>query len=381
MHYKTITRVNPKTGALERPWRNRDHQFVLGDPSKGDQRHHDEHAVKVDNYGEAVELVQGGFAIRVSDGRSPPSLVVPGSLEIGDDPVTSLDDYWTYTMPEVPFTQAELEQDIRSAILCHAGEISWMAGQDAADGFIGFSLGVDVIEHGEQAELIDLERFNLTRLARNAYESAFRVGKARLIGDKDIDEIELLLGAMLSKTGHRYPHPIDSKTSPLRRTLASAYLRWKIYETRLVEDHLDQSGVENLAVLAGMSEQAVRNSLAKEGLSAVRGKADYLALIKWLEGRRDFVPLREDERLEARATWARLARLKRKNVASALKFDSSVWDGDSAHLSAVNELADRIASLSKQDQPVPDADLRAYARSAQLCIDTFVTEFRRALTR
>src|SRR5690606_32328843 len=114
----------------------------------------------VDNYGEALELVERGFSIRMSDGEMPPSLVSPGSLTFVDEPVDGLDDLWTYSLPALPFTRKQLERDIRAELLSQAAELYWIAGGELANAFIGFELELDEVDQGTQGDLIDLSRFN-----------------------------------------------------------------------------------------------------------------------------------------------------------------------------------------------------------------------------
>jgi hypothetical protein len=367
------------TGRIERPWRNRSREFLLGDPSSGDLRHHDSHAVKVDNYGEVLDLLERGFAIRMSDGTAPASLVTPASLTVVDEPVSSIDELWTFSMPDAPFSWEDVEQDLKAALLAQAGEIYWIANADAAAAFIGFPIDIDDIEHGSQAGIIDLGRFNLSRVAHVAYESAFRTGD-RSLRDEDADELELLIGAIAGGPTRRYPSPIDRSDSPLSRTMLSAYLRWKISNGALFDNKLDQGAVDSLALLAGMSEQAVRNSLSKEGLSPVKGKLDYQAVMRWLEQRREFVPLREDERPEAQATWDAIHILGTSPLQMALSEirGRNQLVGDSRALTTIEQ---RIVLIAEQGGLVPNADLRTYARHLGLAIDTLVLNFADAVAQ
>lgn len=373
--FAQITRESPSSGRLERPWRDRDHNFVLGDPSKGSQRHlTNEHAVLIDNYGEALELVKQGFAIRMSDGRSAPSLVVPRSLTICDEPVSQLDDLWTYTMPAPAFSRGELEADIRRALTSLAVDTYWIAGEEAAQAFAGCDFDIDTPELLEPK--LELSRFNFARVVFAAYESAFRTGESRLIGDEDVDELEILIGATFGATFRRYPSPADLRESALRRTMLCAYLRWQISEFGGFDnDKLDESTVEKLAVLAGMTEQAVRNSLNKEGLSA-KGKLDYPVLIRWLENRRDFIPFREDERPGARATWTAIHLLKTMPGSEAFS-EIRKLAGGSSRLEVIER---EIAGVLDQSKAPAPALLRQYAREAGLLIDTFVLNFPGAST-
>src|SRR5690606_18238476 len=175
-------------------------------------------------------------------------------------------------------SRKDLEKDIRRALTSMAVDIYWIAGQQAAEAFAGSEFDIDDAEQLESK--LDLVRFNFARVVFAAYESAFRAGEARLIGDEDVDELEIMIGAIIGAPFRRYPSPVDLRESPLRRTMLSAYLRWQISEFGGFEnDKLDQSAVEKLAVLAGMTDQAVRNSLNKEGLSA-KGEMHYPSIIR-----------------------------------------------------------------------------------------------------
>lgn len=369
MTYRSITRRNPTSGALEKPWRTRDREFVLADPVHGERRHWEENATKVKTYGEALELVERGFLIRMSDGRGAPSLVAPASLTLADRHSQDLDSLWTYTMPQLPFTWQQLEQDLRQVLLAEAAEIHWLAGEAAAEAFIGFPLDIDEVERATSAPDINLDRFNLTRLTRAAYESAFRVGAAPLLGEEDVDELEIVLGRLMPNGLGRYASPMDRKDGPLRRTLLCAYLRWQISEGHLFEERLEVSTVEKLAVLAGMTEQAVRNSLNREGLRAVRDKLEPDRLLNWLDNRRDFVPLREDERPDARPTWRTLHSLRTLPPREALAEIRRRSGGG-----ATPADADLLSALNAGTRPQA-ATVRIFASRHGLNADTLFVNF------
>lgn len=372
-HYKQITRINPTSGLVERPWRNAQGYFVLGDPKieSGLRHKTSEHGVLVDNYGEALELVEQGYSIRMSDGQTS-NLVTAKSLTFSDEPTGSLDELWTYTIPAAPFTREQLEAEIRQALVSKAAETYWIAGKEAATAFLGAEFDIDDIEHSPPK--FDLARFNFTRLVLAAYESAFRIGGGPVISEEDLDEIEIMIGAFLGVEGRRYPSPADRNDSALRRTMLSAYWRWRISDgTFFTDKTLDQSMVERLAVLAQMTDQAVRNSLNKEKLSAVKGKLDAEAVMHWLVARRGFVPLREDERPETRWTYRLVHQLKHGPIDVVLQRVNATQRGSDPAQFA--DLKSQIIELVQRGQRVPVEVLRPFARMAELNIDSFVLEF------
>ena len=69
---------------------------MLADPIHGAQRRYKSNVVFATSCVEALELVRQGFAIHMSSGRSAPSLVAAGLLELVERSVASLDDLWTF---------------------------------------------------------------------------------------------------------------------------------------------------------------------------------------------------------------------------------------------------------------------------------------------
>ncbi|TPG13635.1 hypothetical protein [Sphingomonas oligophenolica] len=287
--------------------------FVLGDPAHGSHRHHKENAVLVSSYLEALELVRKGFAIRMSDGRSAPSLVAPGSLEFIVEPVNRLDDLWTYTMPEPPFSLEAVMVELKQHLRSQAADLGLIASGDAASAFIGFPFDpVDDGESSEALERIDLSRFNMTRIVTASYHSAFRpTAESRSISEDDVEELEQIMVGSLARFSRRHGSPLDREGSALQRTILSAYYRWKIADGCFLASEasdgkdgaIDQSVTEAVAALTGMPATAVRNTLSRDGLSVVRSKLDLPALTDWVVTRRNFSPLREEETYEGRWAW------------------------------------------------------------------------------
>src|SRR5690606_26908882 len=120
----------------------------------------------------------------------------------------------------------------------------------------------------------------------------------------------------------RHPNPMDNYASPLCRTLLAAYFRWQISDgCFLADDKLDTGAVVAISSLTGLSDNAIRNSLSRDGLSLKKkgGQtiADYSAILQWVQNRRDFVPLRQEERPEERWTFYAIHEFKTKPLPEA----------------------------------------------------------------
>lgn len=278
-----ITRVNPKTGEIERPWQDKHGNYVLGDPKHGSARHHRSNAVFTANYDEAVQLVRDGFSIRMAAKGTPASLIAPGSLTLedieSDDPAAVIQ-----TRLGAPFTREEILHELRRALVAQAAALAYWANEDAAAAFIGFPPedSTQPYEYVDLAE-VDLSRFDATRVFGLAYDFAFQVGERPLFGPDTWDDLACLMDSA-TKGVIASISPMANPDSALRRTAETAFARWKLEH----ESWLNLS-VRELALLARMDESAARNALGRERITARGGIANDVAK-GWLADRRGFVP-------------------------------------------------------------------------------------------
>jgi len=290
-----ITRTNPRTGQVQRPWRNRDGVFVLGDPAHGAQKHHDKFAVKVPSIEEVAKLVERGFSVRMTDGKSPPSLISPESLIIEEVDSGDPSPTWTEMAPKPPFSKQEMMDELKRGMLVQANQIAHAGAPDFAQAFMGFE-SADFLYpycHPDDIEKVDLSRFGASSYLDNAYDYAFQVGKYwQFGGDTAQDVSEFIWGAN--------PQGSDGNGSPLvdpaglcRRAADTAFGRWKLTERLGLT-------IRELALLANMTEAAVRNSLSKERITIERGEVDAESADAWLRDRRDFIASRVKEGDKAR---------------------------------------------------------------------------------
>jgi len=355
---------------------------VLADPAHGALRHHKENAITVATYFEALELVGKGFPIRMSDGAAAPSLVAPTSLEFIDAPVKRIDDLWNYTMPETPFPFEEVEKGLRQHIFSQSSDIGWIADPSAASAFIGFPFDpFDPFEDSENRDpldRIDLERFNITRIARAAYASAFRPWPSNQISEEDVDELEQIITASLTQFGRRHPSPLDNEESPLFRTLMAAYYRWQIADgCFLADEKLDQNAMVAVCALTGMPAAAVRNALSREGISTVKAKLDRKALLEWITARRNFAPLREDEKPIAQWTWRVINALTQQPMTEAFSKIRAMLNISTD----LAEIEQELAKCAEAGRVPPDALLLRYAKALNIQPDTFILAMRSRLAK
>src|SRR6185312_11707001 len=285
----SITRRNPRTGQIERPWKNRDGMFVLGDPAHGAQKHHDKFAVKVAMIEEVTALVKRGFSVRMTDGETPPSLISPDSLTIEEveeaDPAT----LFAETAPKPPFSKDAMMVELRRAMMVQANQIAHAGNLSAAVAFVGFETANPFYPYCEDdPEKVDLGQFSASSYLDQAYDYAFQVGQYWSFGDDTAQDVnEFVCGANpQASNGDR--SPLADPDSLCRRATDTAYGRWKL------EKGYDLS-VRELALLGSMKEAAVRNSLSKERITIEKGEVDHEIAAAWLRERRDFIPNRTEQ--------------------------------------------------------------------------------------
>jgi hypothetical protein len=284
-----ITRTNPKTGKTERPYCDRQGNFVLGDPAFGSELHHRKNAVLTTDYDEALRLVRKGFSIRMSAGDgTPPSLISAGKLTLTKVDELSADDI-PAEGPLTPFSRDDVMHDLRKALVAEAAMIAHWGSYEAAEAFLGFPSSDDAGEPYDDADpsQVDLSRFRSTPLIEASYDWAFQTGKPEAFGPQSWGDLGSLMDGASAGTISTMS-PMGDPESSLRVTIGTAFARWKFE----VETWLPLS-VRELAYLAQMNEVAARNALAKAGIKG-RGGIDNDVARRWLADRQKFVPTRSE---------------------------------------------------------------------------------------
>ena len=284
-----ITRKHPKTGKTERPYRDKQGNFVLGDPAFKSELHHRKNAVLTSDYGEALRHVRKGFSIRMSAGDgTPPSLISAGKLTLTDVDEPSPDDI-PAGGPITPFSRDDVMHDLRKALVAKAAMIARWGSLEAAEAFLGFPPSDDAGEPYDDADpsKVDLSRFRSTPLIEASYAWAFQTGKHEALRPDLWDDLGSLMHGASAGT-ISILSPMADAGSPLRVTIGTAFARRKFEFERGT-----LLSVRELAYLAQMSEVAARNALAKAGIKG-RGGIDNDIAREWLTQRQKFVPTRTD---------------------------------------------------------------------------------------
>jgi hypothetical protein len=295
-----ITRINPRTKQVERPWRNRDDVFVLGDPAHGAQKHHDKFAVKVKTIEEVAAYIGRGFSVRMTDGESPPSLISPDSLTVEQVDDSGSTPLWAETAPKPPFTKDEMMAELKRVMLVQANQIAHAGRPSFALAFMGFETVNGIYPYCEDdPRQVDLDRFAATGYLDQAYDYAFQVGQYWGFGDAEAQNVNEFISGANPQASSGDRSPLADPEGLCRRAADTAFGRWKLAK------EIDLT-VRELALLGHMKEAAVRNSLSKERIAIENGEITHEVGLVWLQQRRDFIPTRTEEGHKAR--WAAYSR-------------------------------------------------------------------------
>lgn len=220
------------------------------------------------------------------------------------------------------FTKDAMLDELRFILLYEAEHIRKAASEEAAEHFIGFPIWVedDIVTsssytmHMDRTK-VDLGRFKVGRYFEAAYDFAFAPSLSDFIERSDIWRlVEFMDGIPRSRLSGDYPF---MKPEGLCQTVAdTAYARWNL--------DMEEGGSftpREIALLANMSEGAVRNAMADKGENGLRtipgskpAEVPWEEAKRWLNDprRRGFVrtPTRPSEDQDLREALAAVTTVK-----------------------------------------------------------------------
>jgi hypothetical protein len=183
---------------------------------------------------------------------------------------------------------------LRTIFLFEADHILLGAGEEAAAGFIGFHVG-DEGEYCFQApSQVDLSRFQVAASFDRGYDFVFRPSVLNALQEHEAQNLVVFMDGVprtggISSGGetHRFMTPEGCCRTVADAVLARRKLEWG-----------DDFTPRELALLANMTEGAVRNAIADKSESRLRPipgtknpiRIGHNEAWHWLSGRRGFIP-------------------------------------------------------------------------------------------
>ena len=295
---------------------------------------------------------------------------------------------------QAPYTWEEIEEQVRSAILCQYAVLNDLGPR--SDELLRLFLGIDpkALDEADapggasRAELlrtIPLDRHGLHNVARNAYAYAYQVDgwDRATYEDHYMIDCGVMPGYPQSDMDGE-PSPLSAAHDfPLRRMFETFLARWNLYNP----DYGGGLSVRELALLSNMTVPAVRTSLSKEGikldLTNARARDDDRSAtlnvrdaLRWLEGRRGFVPNRVSGRESSAIAIADIFADHEVAFDQALRKALAALGTDTAQIAASSSVAPSWLSALTEGHPA-DIDieaLRSLARTLQVPEADFVSQ-------
>jgi hypothetical protein len=280
------------------------------------------------------------------------------------------------------FSKDELLDELRTIFLFQADHILLASGEEMARQFIGFEVGDEGEYCFQPCSKVDLQRFaRIAGAFERGYDYAFRPTLLNSLGEHEVQDLDVFMqgapragGVLSGGETHRFMTP-DGHC----QTVADAvHARWKLeWDSAGVGSH--EFTPREIALLANMTEGAVRNAIndkGDSGLKAVPGtknpiKIEHDEAWRWLTSRRGFIPSpkspSEDrfltdriQRLQASerfsdliSIWLRAAHGSTQNASSALGWSEQEIDRwCNGSFSFDVERASQLARVLELDVPL-----------------------------
>jgi hypothetical protein len=192
-----------------------------------------------------------------------------------------------------PFRKDELLDELRTILLFEGDHLILGRGEEFAESFLGFAPedGSNYCE--DDPAKVDLLLFPIAGSFDRGYGYAFAPTNPIQIDESEVQDLIVFMLGIPRVGGTSAGGELHEFMTPkgfCRRLADTVYARWK-----LEIEHVDQFSIRELALLANMTEGAVRNAVSigelrtrKSGTSIWVKHADAL---DWLRGRKGFVAM------------------------------------------------------------------------------------------
>lgn len=196
------------------------------------------------------------------------------------------------------FSKTQMLDELREIFLFKGDDLLLSFGRDFAGVALGFPPGRNDEYCNEPPERVDLSRFPISRAFEEGYDFAFRPTVLNGALSSDVVQDLAQFATNLPSSGGVFSagelHPFMTQDGLCRTLVDALYARWKLEWDNLAGHTFT---TRELALLADMTEGAVRNALAdksESGLRAIVGSkplsVDQDEAARWLSERRGFVP-------------------------------------------------------------------------------------------
>lgn len=184
-----------------------------------------------------------------------------------------------------------IHAELREILLCEADHLTITASQGIAESFIGFPLGDASRFADADRSQIDLSRFAATELLETCFDYAFTPSILTGHDDSLVQDLQVFINGLPQSNAEGFVYDFMTDKGVCRTVAAAALARFHL------DNGFDLSARE-VALLANMTDGAIRNALADKGDNSLRAMPgtknpimiEHAEALRWLQGRRGFVP-------------------------------------------------------------------------------------------
>lgn len=197
------------------------------------------------------------------------------------------------------FRKSDMLDELRTILLFEGDHLILGRGPEFAETFLGFPPEDGSNYCDDDPARVDLGLFPIATSFDRGYDYAFAPSNPIQIDESEVQDLIVFMdgvprigGTSMGGTLHDFMTP----KGLCRRVADTVFARWK-----LEIEKADEFSIREMALLANMTEGAVRNAISVGDLKTVkRGTAtlvEHEHALGWLRGRKGFVPMpqREDK--------------------------------------------------------------------------------------
>ncbi len=192
-----------------------------------------------------------------------------------------------------PFAKSDMLTELRTILLFEGDHLILGRGFDFAESFLGFAPDDGSNYCDDDPEKVDLSLFEIASSFDRGYDFAYAPTCPIQIGEHEVQDLYVFMEGVPRVGGTSMGGELHAFMTPAglcRRVADTVFARWK-----LEIEEVDEFTVRELALLANMSEGAVRNAISNKDLKAFkRGtstRINHKDTHRWLLGRQGFVAM------------------------------------------------------------------------------------------
>lgn len=195
-----------------------------------------------------------------------------------------------------PFPKNDMLDELRTILLFEGDHLILGRGLELAQAFLGFAPDDGSNYCFDPPSKVSLAHFPIASSFDRGYDYAFEPTNPIQIDESEVQDLIVFMDGVPRIGGTSMAGILHDYMTPkglCRRVADTVFARWK-----LEIEEVDEFTIRELALLANMTEGAVRNAISVGDLKTIkRGTSTWIQhpdALAWLSGRKGFVPTPAD---------------------------------------------------------------------------------------